>query len=81
MTETTDLTCPSHLPGQPAAKAPREWGPREASRVRGVGPAGRRPASAAPAGRGGAPRACVPAGYRQSRAATEFQDTHLKERA
>jgi PQ loop repeat protein len=81
-----DTPCPIHLPPQPAAKLaslrPRQpWGTGAA----GNEPVSWRPpgrpvaASATPAERGRAPRACVTARHPQSHAVTEFQVTHLKE--
>jgi hypothetical protein len=75
----TDTPCPSHLPRQPEAKAPRGMG-ASANRPGSWCPPGRPvSASAASAGYGGAPRAYVPVQHPQSHAATEFQTTHLKE--
>jgi len=42
-------------------------------------PPGRPAVAAAPAGHGGTPLACVPVRDPQSHAATELQNTHLKE--
>jgi hypothetical protein len=74
-----DTACLSHFPGQPAAKEAMGTG------AAGNGPVSWRPpgrpvaASATPAGRGRAPRACVTAWHPHAHAATEFQVTHLKE--
>jgi len=78
MTETTDLTCPSHLPGQPTASTATRTGSSGnepgSSRLPG------RPVaeSATPAGHGGALRGSVPVLHPHSDAVTECQATHLK---
>jgi len=77
-----DTLCPSHLPGQPAAKTAVGTGSTSATGPGSWRPAGR-PAgkSAAPAGHGRAPRAYVPVQHPQSDVVTGFQATRLKETA
>jgi PQ loop repeat len=58
-----DTPCLSHLPRQPAAKAPGERAPRETSPVPGVRPVGRWPPQPHPPGTVGH-RAYVPSGTR-----------------
>ena len=73
-----DTPCPSHLPGQSAAKGATGTG------TAGNEPGSWRPAdrsiaeSATPAEHGGALRAYSPVRHPHSHAATEFQLTHLK---
>jgi len=73
-----DTSCPSHLPGQSAAKAatgmalrkePGSWRPSGRSTAE----------SATPAEHGGALRTYSPVRHSHSHVATEFQLTHLKE--
>jgi hypothetical protein len=74
-----DTPCPIHLPRQPAAKTAMGTGAAGNEPVSWRPPGRSVAASATPAGRGRAPRACVTARHPQSHAATEFQVTHLKE--
>jgi hypothetical protein len=77
-TRYKDTPCPSHLPGQPAAKAATRTG-TAGNEPGSWRPVGRSLAeSATPAEHGGALRAYSPVRHPHSHAATEFQLTHLK---
>ena len=77
-TRYKDTPCPSHLPGQPAAKAATRTG-KAGNEPGSWRPSGRSTAeSATPAKHSGALRAYSQVRHPHSHAATEFQLTHLK---